>query len=96
MHSPWLTPALNAIESARQAEHRRETEKKAEAAGRRKKTAAAERQRRYAEKKARQEAALEQQALEQRQEARKRAGPFGLLAFDDGAGPPRPAGVFGN
>ncbi|WP_245257014.1 hypothetical protein [Nitrobacter sp. Nb-311A] len=83
------------LENQKQAERRAKVEKKnVEAAERRKK--AAERHRRYAEKKARQEAALEQRALEQRQEARKRAGPFGLLAFDDGAESPRPASFFGN
>ena len=89
--------SVNAIESPRRADHRRETEKKAaEAAERRKKAAERDRHKRYVEKKAQQEAALEQQAQEQRQQVRKPAGPFGLLAFDDGAEPVRPTSFFGN
>ncbi|MDR6303992.1 type IV secretory pathway VirB10-like protein [Nitrobacter vulgaris] len=87
--------SVNAIESARQAEHRRETEKKAEAAERRKKAAERDRHKRYVEKKPQQEAALEQQAQEQRQQAHKPAGPFGLLAFDDGAERVRPTRASG-
>ena len=88
--------SVNAVESARQAEHRREAEKKAEAAERRKKAAERDRHKRYVEKKAQQEAALDQQAQEQRQQVRKPAGPFGLLAFDDGAEPVRPTSFIGN
>lgn len=85
-----------AVENEKQAEHRAEAEKKkAETAERRKKAADRDRRRRYAEKKARQDAVLEQQqAQEQRQAARRQAGPFGILAFDDRREPPRPVGFF--
>jgi type IV secretory pathway VirB10-like protein len=99
---PQLTSPQNdaqvASEKEKQAEHRAEAaKKKAETAERSKKAADRDRHRRYAERKARQDAALElQRVQEPRQEApRRSAGPFGMLAFDDGGQPPRQVGFFG-
>jgi hypothetical protein len=84
-----------AVENEKQAEHRAEAKKKkAETAERRKKAADRDRHRRYAERKARQDAELESQELPQ-EVPRKPARPFGMLAFDDGGQPQRPAGFFG-
>jgi hypothetical protein len=88
---------MHDIKNAEQAEQMAKVErKKAEATDQRRKVAERDRHRRYAERKARQEAALEEQAQEQRQALHKQAGPFGLLAFGDGSEGPRQASFFGN
>jgi hypothetical protein len=87
-----------ADEKEKQAEHPAQAEnKKAETAERRKKAADRDRHRRYTERRARQDAALEPKRVQEPPQAapRRRAGPFGMLAFDDGSQPPRPAGFFG-